>query len=470
MVLRVYNTLSRRKEVFEPLAKYRVKMFVCGPTVYDYSHLGHARTYIGYDIIAKYLRFKGYSLFYIMNITDIDDKIIDRAREEKRDPLDLAREFEKYFHEDMRCLGIDSVNLYARASEHIDELIKQIQILLDKGFAYITENGIYYDVTKFEDYGKLSNQRSEELIIHRIELDPTKRNPGDFSLWKAYKPHEPYWESPWGRGRPGWHIEDTAITLTYFGNQYDIHGGAVELIFPHHEAEIAQAEATTGVKPFVKYWIHTGILYIDGKKMSKSLGNFITVREALRKYRKEELRFFMASTLYRSPIDFKEEKLEQSRRSLETLKNSIFNFESLDEVEDLREEDEALKKRFKDAEKKIIEAMDDDFNTPIALSHIFEFSKELNRFSNERGKINRDVKKEILEGFRNLLSIFGIEEQKKKLEEDSLNKIIEEIIQIRQELRARRDYELADRIRARLKDLGIILEDTGKGVKWRFKS
>ncbi|GBC75516.1 Cysteine--tRNA ligase [archaeon HR06] len=283
-----------------------------------------------------------------------------------------------------------------------------------------------------------------------------------------YKDGEPFWESPWGRGRPGWHIEDTAITLTYFGPQYDIHGGAVELIFPHHEAEIAQAEATTGIKPFVKYWIHTGILYIEGKKMSKSLGNFITVRESLKKYKKEELRLFIASTLYRSPMDFREENLEMAKRSLETIKNSIFNFEALDEIEVKRGEEESLVKRFEEAKRGFIEAMDDDFNTPIALSYIFEFLKELNRFSYEKGKINKECKNYILEGLRKLLSILGVwEEERENL--GLLKNLIEELIDVREELRARRDFELADKIRSRLRELGIVLEDTQKGVRWRIK-
>lgn len=261
----VFNTLTRRLELFEPLVGRRVFMFVCGPTVYDYSHLGHARTYVFYDTLARFLRKLGYSLFYLQNITDVDDKIVNRAAEEGRDPIELAKEFESYYYEDMRALNITSVNLYARASDYLKEIFEQIEALIKLGKAYVTESGVYFDITTFPDYGKLSGQKPEELRVHRIEPDPTKRNPGDFALWRNRPREEFGWESPWGYGRPGWHIEDTAISIKHFGKQYDIHGGAIELAFPHHEAEIAQAESLTGEKPFVKYWIHTGLLTVEGE-------------------------------------------------------------------------------------------------------------------------------------------------------------------------------------------------------------
>ncbi|MEM3678009.1 MAG: cysteine--tRNA ligase, partial [Candidatus Bathyarchaeia archaeon] len=288
--IRVYDSMARMVREFKPLRGNRVYMFVCGPTVYDLSHVGHARTYVAYDIMAKYLRLRGYSVFYLMNITDVDDKIIRRSRELGVDPFELAEDMTEEFHRDMRALKVDSVNLYARASEHIDEIIEQVRGLLDKGYAYRLDGDVYYDISRFPDYGRLSGRRPEELVRHRVDPRPGKRSPGDFALWKAEKPGEPSWDSPWGRGRPGWHIEDTAITHTYFGASYDIHGGALELIFPHHEAEIAQMEALTGVKPMVNYWIHTGLLTIGGRKMSKSLRNFVTIREALSRHSPEALR------------------------------------------------------------------------------------------------------------------------------------------------------------------------------------
>ncbi len=296
-MMKIYNTMTRKKEEFKPLKENRIKMFVCGPTVYDKSHIGHGRTYISFDVIARYLKYKGYSVFYLQNITDIDDKIIKRADELGVEPLKLAKEFENRYIEDMETLGVENVNFYARAMEHLDEIINQIQTLVDKNFAYETPTGVYFDEEKFPDFGKLSNRNIEELNVHRVNPDPTKRNPGDFALWKK-RDENPAWDSPWGKGRPGWHIEDTAISETYFGGHFDIHGGGLDLIFPHHEAEIAQMESATGKKPMVKYWLHTGFLNVSGEKMSKSLGNFITINELLKEYDPQVFRFFVLSTHY----------------------------------------------------------------------------------------------------------------------------------------------------------------------------
>lgn len=471
MVLRVYNTLSRRKEVFNPIHGNRVYMFVCGPTTYDLSHLGHARTYVAYDIIARYLRYKGYSLFYVMNITDVDDKIIKRAESLGRDPLELAREYERYFYEDMAALGIESVNLFARASEHIPEIIDLVKVLIEKGYAYETETGVYYDITKFEDLGALSHQNLEELKKHRIEPDPTKRNPQDFALWKKRGPEELGWDSPWGRGRPGWHIEDTAITMCYFGPQYDIHGGAIELIFPHHEAEIAQAEAATGRKPLVKYWVHTGVLKVEGKKMSKSLGNFVTIREALKKYEPEVLRFFFASSHYRSTIDFSEKKLEQAKRSLQTLRNALNSIRSLRPKPELEEDDRELEEKILRCRENFIKAMDDDFNSPYALKALFEMANEVNRFVESHETINRETLKKVLEIFRELGGIFNIlQKEEKTVDSKIVSDLVELIIELRQKFRKAKDWQTSDMIRARLKSLGIILEDKADRTTWRIES
>ncbi len=472
MVLKIYNTMTRKKEEFKPLTNNRVYLFVCGPTVYDYSHLGHARTYVSYDVIARWLRHRGYSLLFLMNITDIDDKIIKRAEEKKVDPIKLAREYEKYFYEDMNALGIDTVNIYARATEHIPEIISQIRRLVDKGYAYETDTGIYFDIGKFPGYGKLSHQKPEELRKHRVEPDPTKKNPQDFSLWKKHKPGEPSWDSPWGRGRPGWHVEDTAIAERYLGQQYDIHGGAVDLIFPHHEAEIAQMESLSGKKPMVKYWIHTGFLLVRGEKMAKSLGNFVTIREALKKWPPETLRFFLVSTHYRSPVDYSEEKIEQAQKSLETLYNALNTFEGLKEAERdnlLKKEKEMLEEAVK-AEKKFSEAMDDDFNTPLALSALFELARKMNLFSSKAEEVNPVVKRRVTEVMRRLGSVLGILKRKPlEIEKELTDQLIELILELRDRARKIKDWGTADWIRDKLGEIGIELEDTEKETKWRFK-
>ncbi|OHA11622.1 MAG: cysteine--tRNA ligase, partial [Candidatus Sungbacteria bacterium RIFCSPLOWO2_02_FULL_47_9] len=290
-MIRIYNTLTNKKEDFEPANDKRVNFFVCGPTVYDSSHIGHARTYISFDVIVKYLRYAGYEVFYLQNITDVDDKIIARAHETEEDPLFLSRHFAKEYFEDMQELKITSPSKYASASEFIPQIIKQIETLVKKGVAYSTPSGVYYDITKFPEYGKLSHQNQSTLLkAVRIEEDPNKQNDFDFVLWKAKKPGEPFWQSPWGEGRPGWHIEDTAISEYFFGPQYDVHGGGIDLKFPHHESEIAQQEAASDKVPFVKYWLHTGHLQVEKQKMSKSLKNFITIRDILKKHSSEAFR------------------------------------------------------------------------------------------------------------------------------------------------------------------------------------
>ncbi|MEM3068357.1 MAG: cysteine--tRNA ligase [Nitrososphaerales archaeon] len=468
MTIRVYNSYTRKKEDFKPISDKKVRMFVCGPTVYDFSHLGHARTYVAYDVIARWLRYRGFDLFYLMNITDIDDKIIKRAREKNEDPLKLARRFEESFFQDIASLQINTIDVYARASEHIPDIIDQIERLIEKGFAYITQTGVYFDVSKFEDYGKLSHQDPEELKKHRIEPDPSKRNKQDFSLWKMRKEGEPYWNSPWGEGRPGWHIEDTAIAEKYLGQQYDIHGGGVDLIFPHHEAEIAQMESISGKKPMVRYWLHTGFLKVEGKKMAKSLGNFITIQDALKRYDVEALRLFFSSTHYRSPIDFYEKKIEQAKTSLEALYETINSIRrSVKSMGDLTEDEKALERMMEESRRRFGEAMDDDFNTPLALSCLFDLAKDVNKLFDTQKSINKRLADDLINTFRELGGIIGIlqkEEIKEELPEE-LRLLIEE----RERARERKDWKTADEIRKRLEEFGIILEDTPQGVKWKKK-
>lgn len=454
----IYNTMSRSKEQFNPIKPNRVKLFVCGPTVYDDSHIGHGRTYIAFDCIARFLRYQGYSLFYLQNITDVDDKVIKRAREKGTDPLVLAREYERRYLADMKALGVKNVNLYARATEHVPEIIVQIKILLEKGFAYETETGVYFEESKFPDFGKLSRRKLEDLTVHRVDPDPSKRSPGDFALWKKID-KQPSWDSPWGRGRPGWHIEDTAITEEYFGAQYDIHGGGLDLIFPHHEAEIAQMESSSGLKPMVRCWMHTGFLNVKGEKMSKSLGNFITIRELLQRWDGDVFRFLVLSTHYRSPIDFGEEALIQAHNSLERVRKTL---KKLDELlkSNLDDEGSSNVKNIEiwdEAHKKFIEAMEDDFNTPQALSVLFEIVRNINRqIQNEILTKSSIIRIKILfEEWGEILGINFLPGEKQKRTDDVLNILLD----VRNQLREKKEWELSDKIRSQLKDLGFGLED-----------
>lgn len=445
MALKIYNTLSRKKEIFKPRKDKKVNLFVCGPTVYDFSHIGHARTYVIFDVIVKYLRQKGHSVFYLQNITDIDDKIIRRAGEKKVPPQKLASDFEKEYLKDIKSLKIDSANKYARATRHIKEIISQVETLLKKGYAYQIEDGIYYDIKKFKEYGKLSRRTvlQAEDGVSRIDESKGKRNKGDFCLWKFSKEGEPKW--PFGKfraraGRPGWHIEDTAIAQKYFGFQYDIHGGAKDLIFPHHEAEIAQMEAISGKKPFVKYWLHSGFLTVKGQKMAKSLGNFITIRDFLKDHSPRLLRYLVAKHHYRSPIDYNEKTVKQAEKELE----KIDGF-----VEKLKKSDFPITKKsdFKHIEK----AMEDDFNTPKVIAAIF---KTINKKEYSRSILNS------LEKTDKFLNFIFWPKEKLKTPKEVL-----ELIKQREEYRREKNWKKSDEVRNKIKELGYQIEDTNKGPK-----
>ena len=454
--LRVYNTLTRRLDEFDPIRPGRVNMFVCGPTVYDSSHIGHAKTYVAYDIMARYLRRKGYSVFFILNITDIDDKIINRARETDEDPLQLSSRYAQMFYKDMRDLHIESINLYAKASDYIPEIIDQIQSLVDKGIGYAIESGVYYDISKFPEYGKLSKQNLEQLTVHRVDPDPDKRNPADFVIWKAQKPGEIAWDSPWGKGRPGWHIEDTAITLTYFGPTYDLHGGGSDLIFPHHEAEIAQAEGLTGKKPLAKYWLHTGLLTVKGQDMHKSLRNIIAIQDALKKFGVTALRVLYAATHYRSPLDFTEEALKQAGNLARRFRRAYDQLEKLAKSEsDSKPYDERIGKQIEEAVEEFYTAMDDDFNTPGALASYIKVVG----IAEEHLKLpNPGTVRLLLETLRDLGSVLGILEVE-SIPRASFSQLVELLVSLRADLRARRDYGLSDRIREKMASLGVTVED-----------
>jgi cysteinyl-tRNA synthetase len=470
MTLKVYNTKSRTLEEFIPAHGNRVYMFVCGPTVYDQCHIGHARTYLAYDIIARYLRAKGYSVFYLMNITDVDDKIINKANSIGEDPLLLADRFTKEFLQDMNSLGIGSVNLYPKASEHIPEIIEQISTLIRRGAAYQVDGDVYFDVSSFPDYGKLSRQDINQLVMHRIDPDPRKKNVTDFALWKSQKPGEPAWDSPWGKGRPGWHIEDTAITATYFGPSYDLHGGGLDLIFPHHEAEIAQAESATGTKPLVKYWIHSGLLTVSGTRMGKSMGNFITIKDALLKHEHETLRLFYATCHYRSQLEYSEPNITQAEHTLERIRTVYTQFKTIlenakDDLTDQTTRAELLKTISK-ARSSFDEAMDDDFNTPRALASIIAYSKDMESYASSQ--LDRQTVKAALDTFDYFGSVFGIL-QSGNAEINPFERLVEHFVKVREEARKRQDWKIADSIRDSLKEVGVILEDTASGVRWHIK-
>ena len=471
-MLEVYNTLTRQKEKFRPINENRVNIFVCGPTVYDLSHIGHARTYAAFDIIVRYLRFKGYSVFYLMNITDVDDKIIDRAKENNIDPIELAKEYMNEFNEDLNSLRINSINLFAKASEYMSEIISQIEGLIQKEYAYVVNGEVYFNISKFKDYGKLSHQTIDDIRRHRIEPDPKKKNPNDFSLWKCRKEGEPSWDSPWGKGRPGWHIEDTAITLTHFGPTYDIHGGALELMFPHHEAEIAQAEALTGKKPLVKYWIHTGVLNVRGRKMSKSFGNFITIKEIIKKFKPEVLRFFFSQSHYRSNVDFKEENLVKSKEALENLYRLYRKLNNLlDTASDkLGPKDKAILKKIDEHEQNFYSAMDNDFNTPMAISSLISLGKDVDKYIREN--TSKKILQHTLDTFDRLDNILGLFQdiKQRKYEKNKLDDIIQIIIDLREYFRESGNWKISDEIRERLNNLGITIEDTSNKPKWTIKN
>jgi len=405
MSLRIFNSLSRRKERFSS-SNGSVKLFVCGPTVYDYVHLGHARTYIAFDIIARYLAFSGYKVSYLMNLTDVAEKIVKRAKDLKKAPLELAREYEQAFLEDMRSLNIVSVDHYERASDHIPQIIDQIKGMTAKGMAYETNTGVYFEVKKFPKFGALSGVGHEELGLRRFELCSSKRNPEDFSLWRKHE-RGFGWESPWGFGRPGWHVEDTAISMATFGDTYDLHGGASELMFPHHEAEIAQAEALTGKQPFVRFWLHTGLLTTGGRKMSKSLGNVIRIRDALKEYSAQELRYYFGSFHYREPVRISDAALRRARNGLQSFAKNFNTFVEAPEGAGIRNSRKLASILYR-AESAFRRHMNNDFDTPSALRTLVALSKQLKSFTRDDSRANHESRARIAENFRKMASVFGI--------------------------------------------------------------
>lgn len=463
--MRIYNSITKKKEKFVTLKPNKVKMYVCGPTVYNFFHIGNARTFIVFDTIRKYLEYRGYEVKFVQNFTDIDDKMIRKANEEGTTVKELGDRYINEYFKDADNLKIDRASVNPRATEYMDKIIEFVKALIDNGFAYEVDGDVYFSTKSFEDYGKLSGQNLEDLQAGaRIKVDERKKDPMDFAIWKAVKPDEPAWESPWGLGRPGWHIECSCMAQDILGDTIDIHGGGMDLAFPHHENEVAQSESKTGSK-FVNYWMHSAYLNVDNKKMSKSLNNFLTARDALKKYDAEVIRYFMLQAHYRNQLNFSAELLESAQASMDRLYNAVNHLESLfDKVERelLNEEDEKFIKTLEEHKGKYIEKMDDDFNTADAISILFDLVKDINI------NINVNSSKALIQSTLNLLrelgKPLGILQNTTK---GSLEDEIDELIQERQKARKDKNWALADKIRDDLKERGIALEDTSEGIRWK---
>lgn len=469
-MLKIYNTLTKQKEEFLPLNPPLVKMYMCGPTVYDYFHIGNARSFIMSDIVRRYLEYKGYVVTFVMNLTDVDDKIIKKANQEGKSAREVAEFYIKEFFSDIEKLKIKPATYYPRATEFMNDMIDMIRKLEDKGIAYNVDGNVFYDVSKFKGYGKLSGKNTDELEIGaRVEINEEKKHPLDFALWKEAKEGEPYWESPWGKGRPGWHIECSAMSCKLLGESFDIHAGGHDLIFPHHENEIAQSEAANE-KPFAKYWLHFGFLNINEEKMSKSLGNFFTAREVLKKYSAEAIRLFFAQAHYRGPLNFSDDLLQAAEKGVEKLQNLADKIE--DQLQKNIDERKHLEFDFKSWFEKFEQAMDDDFNSAQAVAVMFDFTREINRVIAENENLNKDfynnVKSFLKKTAEDVLGVISFEKKENlpSLEDD----LIELLIKIRNEAKKEKNYTLSDKIRDELKKLGIILQDTKAGTSYKKSS
>jgi len=457
MVLKTYNTLSGQKEDFKTLEAGKVAMYVCGPTTYAQSHVGHMRTFAFFDVVRRWLEYREYDVTMLINITDIDDKTIRRSREEGTYFAEVADRYMFDFIEALRSYNIRLPDAMPKATSAIADMYHVIQSLIDRGYAYVAEDGVYFDISKFEDYGKLSKQKKEFLLTGvRIEPSPHKRNAGDFALWKRRKEGEPYWQAPWMEGRPGWHIECSTMIWRYLGEQIDIHGGGNDLIFPHHENEIAQSEAFTGKRPFARYWMHVGMLKIDGEKMSKSLGNIITWLEALEMAPAAAWRFYYATNAYRQPMNITEDGLKQA---YETVKK-VYRAEQL--LHHAVEDNELGDEEFSPGEhmRRFEERMDDDFDTPGAVAAMMTL---INNFSGRVNRLNEGSARETLSTLRRMMGILGLPELQRDRRTEAL---VEELLRIRETLRGEKKYEMADEIRKKLADAGIELHDGKKGTRW----
>jgi len=466
--MKLYNTMTMKKEDFVPLETGKVKMYACGPTVYNFFHVGNARPLIMFDVLRRYFEYRGYDVTFVQNFTDIDDKIINRANEEGISSQELTEKYIQEYWTDARGLGVRDATFHPKATENINEIISLITTLIEKGFAYQSGSDVYYRTAAFSEYGKLSHQPLEDLQLGaRVDVTEVKENPVDFALWKGAKPDEPYWDSPWGKGRPGWHIECSAMVNRYLGTTIDIHCGGQDLVFPHHENEIAQSEGANGCE-FVRYWVHNGFISIDKVKMSKSKGNFFTVRDAAKEFGYENIRMFMLMSHYRSPLNYSGDILLQAKSALERIKTAKSSLEFIgtngsDSATDKEQTFIASLPTYRD---KFIEAMDDDFNTADAISVIFELVRESNSIAAEQDA-SKEFAHTTLEMLNELVDVLGLiygDDDSSELDSE-----IEELINQRQNARKEKNWAEADAIRDKLHAMGIVLEDTPQGVKWRVR-
>lgn len=485
MALRVYNSLTKRKENFTPVKPGKVSIYVCGVTPYNHPHIGNARPFVTWDVVRRYLENRGFEVYHIQNFTDVDDKIINAANAEGVSWDVVANRYIDAYFDVMDRLNIRRAHNYPRVSGHMAEIIEMVSTLVDKGFAYVVDGDVYYGVENFSGYGKLSGRSLEDMKAGaRVEVDERKNHPMDFALWKSAKPGEPAWESPWGPGRPGWHIECSAMSLKYLGESFDFHGGGSDLVFPHHENEIAQSEAYTGNTPFVHYWLHNGFITVNEEKMSKSLGNFFLVKDILEHYPPEVLRFFILSTHYRSPLNFSDEQLAEAGRGLERLRTAVVNMTYLVAAALPKGESEQSGKFMAVAEeikKDFLDAMDDDFNTALAISGLFALAKEINIYYSSimsgKGTLDAAALAKVQAIYYEMTDILGLLEPIRdgaalrdgqgKVEEELAGSLLDLIVEIRQQARSRKDWATADTIRNRLGELGYVIEDSPQGARWK---
>ncbi len=462
----IYNTLTKKKEEFKPTNAPKVTMYVCGPTIYDYFHIGNARSFVMSDIVRRYLEYKKYDVTFVMNLTDVDDKLIKKANEEDVEVEKVAQKYANAFFEDIEKLGVKKADIYPKATEHMVEIVDLIKSLVDKGFAYNVDGNVFYDVKKFNEYGKLSGKNVDDLESGaRIEINDEKQNPLDFSLWKKAKPGEPYWESPWGNGRPGWHVECSAMSMKHLGKTIDIHAGGNDLIFPHHENEIAQSEACC-TPQFVNYWIHFGFLNINEEKMSKSLGNFFTARDILKKYSANSIRYLFAQTHFSGPLNFSPDLLESAEKGLEKIYNLAQRIESTNPSKE-----NSLNSFENDRYLFAFEsAMDDNFNTPQALAAIYDFVRDFNKFLNKNEKVQEAVLQNAKDFLKSTLTdVLGIVLFDKNEQTDSKeDELINILIDLRSKAKLKKNYSLADEIRNKLNDIGVILADSKEGTTYKI--
>ncbi len=477
MALYIYNSLTRKKEKFVPLRENRVHVYVCGPTVYDYPHIGHAKSYISFDVVVRYLRYLGHQVRYVQNITDVghlldsgEDRILKGAKRERVEPMELVERYTRAYFEAMDALNVLRPDISPHAAAHVPEQIELVETLLKKGYAYEVNGSVYFDVSKWKEYGKLSGRKvDEQQAGARLEVNPEKRHPADFALWKKSEPeHVMQWNSPWGRGYPGWHIECSTMSMKYLGETIDIHGGGMENQFPHHECEIAQSEAATG-KPFVKYWMHNNMVLVDGVKMSKSLGNFTTISQALEKYSGEQIRFFILQTGYRSPVDFSDDAVKAAGQGLEKLRTTFRNIKQYLGQATKGKEDKDITELCAKYRSLFENEMNDDFNTPAAIGQLFEFSKEINKLLFGEGGPSQESAQVLLNTYQDLSQdVLGVLKEERVVQV-SVSPFVDLLIALRNELRGKKEWDLADQIRDELDKNGVVIEDKKNESQWRFR-